>query len=170
MKPVQKSYVPSHRDFVVQFASGDYQSSLVSLKEFAAGEVMASLTGLTKGPKAYTSVQCGPGAEDHLELHSDFVYANHSCGPNIVFDMSSHDPSEWHLRALKRIVPGDAVTFFYPSTEWDMDQPFNCTCGTAMCLKTIQGAKYLSKAELLARSWVSPWILELVKERDGEAS
>jgi len=22
------------------------------------------------------------------------------------------------------------VTFFYPSTEWAMDQPFNCNCGT----------------------------------------
>jgi hypothetical protein len=38
---------------------------------------------------------------------------------------------------------GDQVTFFYPSTEWDMDEQFTCWCGADECLKSIRGAKYL---------------------------
>ena len=68
-----------------------------------------------------------------------------------------------------------------------MDQPFDCQCGTPVrhqrrpclasalilsifrqtCLGTIQGAKFLTTKELDARQWISPWILELVAERDG---
>ncbi len=33
------------------------------------------------------------------------------------------------------------LTFAYFSTEWDMDQPFSCLCGTERCIRTIQGAK-----------------------------
>jgi hypothetical protein len=35
---------------------------------------MARLEGFTKGPKTYTSVQCGRGANDHIELNSDLKY------------------------------------------------------------------------------------------------
>ncbi|KAF9564273.1 hypothetical protein CPC08DRAFT_705451 [Agrocybe pediades] len=160
MKPSQKSYVPSHPgSFVVEFAPGDFQSSLKSLKAFKAGQNIAAIEGTTKGPKAYTSVQCGPGEEDHIELNSDLVYINHSCEPNVAFDLSSPDQSEWCLRSLKPIEAGDHLTFFYPSTEWDMDQAFKCACGTKTCLGSIQGAKYLSKDELTARGYVSPYIL-----------
>lgn len=76
---------------------------------------------------------------------------NHSCEPNVAFDLSSEDQNEWHVRALKTIREGETrkclyaipatkytdhlstyaqVTFFYPSTEWDMAQPFDCICGT----------------------------------------
>lgn len=66
-----------------------------------------------------------------------------------------------------------------------MDQPFSCECGTKVthskhldkflispqtCLRVIQGAKYLSKEELLARQWVSPWILDLVSEKNDQKS
>ncbi|EDR05667.1 uncharacterized protein LACBIDRAFT_302809 [Laccaria bicolor S238N-H82] len=167
MKPSQKSYVPTHRDFVVEFVPGDYMSSLKTKRGFQGGDLLARLEGFTKGPKAYTSVQCGRGANDHIELNTDLVYVNHSCEPNVAFDLSSPDTSNWHLRALRRIEPGETLTFFYPSTEWEMDQPFDCQCGTPSCLGTIQGAKFLTTNELAARQWVSPWILELVAERDG---
>ncbi|KAF9054589.1 hypothetical protein BJ165DRAFT_1338595 [Panaeolus papilionaceus] len=164
MRPTQKSYVPTHRDFIVEFAPGEYRSALRSLKAFNAGDVLAELKGLTSGTKAYTSVQCG--RDQHFELNSDLVYINHSCEPNVAFDMSSPDPKKWHLRALKQIKAGDPLEFFYPSTEWNMDQPFNCECGTPSCMGSIQGAKYLTKKEVLARGFVSPWIVELLEERD----
>ncbi|KAF9477761.1 hypothetical protein BDN70DRAFT_91691 [Pholiota conissans] len=167
-KPTQKSYVPTHREFLVEFAPGEYSSSLKSLKAFKAGQIMAVLKGLTtKAKKAYTSVQCGRGPYDHIELNNDLVYINHSCEPNVAFDLSSPNMSKWNLRALKDIRPGDTLTFFYPSTEWDMDQSFSCECGTASCLGTIQGAKYLSKSAIQARGFVSPWIQSLVSERDA---
>jgi hypothetical protein len=51
---------------------------------------MAALTGLTEGNKAYTSVQCGTGPDDHVELNSDLVYGMpypwyHVLYPNIVY-------------------------------------------------------------------------------------
>lgn len=40
------------------------------------------------------------------------------------------------------------VTFFYPSTEWDMDEPFQCMCGTDKCLGRIAGAKQMPRPVL----------------------
>ncbi|KAF5316544.1 hypothetical protein D9619_006144 [Psilocybe cf. subviscida] len=175
MKPSQEGYKPSHAEFVVEFVPGQYMSSLKSRKAFKAGEVMAVLTGLTRGSKAYTTVQCGRNPRDHIELNSDLVYVNHSCEPNAAFDFSSPVMAEWSFRALKDIALGDTLTFFYPSTEWAMDQPFACQCKTKVgippravtCLGNIQGAKYLSKKDLEERIFVSPWILDLVAERDA---
>lgn len=46
-------------------------------KTFKAGDYVAPLElgKLTKGPKTYTSVQYGPGSNDHIELNSDLVYS-----------------------------------------------------------------------------------------------
>ena len=32
---------------------------------------------------------------------------NHSCEPNVAFDLSSDDQAEWHVRALRRIEAGE---------------------------------------------------------------
>jgi hypothetical protein len=82
---------------------------------------------VTKGPKAYGSVQCGPGLDDHIELNSNFVYGawsdvsmlllsltwrravNHSCEPNIVLNLSSRDLVHWHVRAMKPVSRGEEV-------------------------------------------------------------
>ena len=50
------------------------------------------------------------------------------------------------LVALKEIHPEEEMTFFYPSTEWEMIQPFSCYCGGSSCLRQIRGAAYLPKA------------------------
>ncbi|KAI0295974.1 hypothetical protein BC826DRAFT_257631 [Russula brevipes] len=136
---------------------------------------MVHLTDLTKGPKSYATVQCGPGPDDHVLLNSDLSYGmggvaritvNHSCEPNAAFDVSGPDQAKWHMRTLKRIATGESVTYFYPSTEWLMDQPFDCTCGTPSCLRRIQGAAVLSETELLARGAISPWISDAIRQRD----
>ncbi|KAJ7173779.1 hypothetical protein C8R46DRAFT_1161527 [Mycena filopes] len=160
-------YTPSHPDsFVVKFQSGDFSSFLKTRRSFVQGETLTVLRDLTTGPKAYSTVQCGRGPEDNVELNSDFLYVNHSCEPNIAFDLSSADPTEWHVRALKDIDAGSPVTFFYPSTEWEMDQAFECQCGTKTCLGRIQGAKFLTVDQVKERGWTSPWIVELMEERD----
>lgn len=43
--------------------------------------------------------------------------------------MSSPNKNEWNFRALRDIQPGDELSFFYPSTEWEMAQGFECKCG-----------------------------------------
>jgi len=74
---------------------------------------------------AYNTIQCGSSPEDNLVLNSDLLYGdqigkcnglegadpphpvNHSCEPNVVYDFSSEDPSQWHLRASRPIKVGD---------------------------------------------------------------
>lgn len=40
------------------------------------------------------------------------------------------------------------MTFAYFSTEWFMDQPFKCLCGTTRCLGEITGAQNISNEVL----------------------
>ncbi|ELU41080.1 SET domain-containing protein [Rhizoctonia solani AG-1 IA] len=127
---------------------------------------MSRLTGMSRTPtKTWTSVQCGPGPDDHLELNSVLVYANHSCLPNVIVDVSSNDSDEWHFRALRDISPGDNLTFFYPSTEWDMTQAFNCKCQEKV--RMIRGARYLAYDEVEARGFINAHITRLMEEQDG---
>ncbi|KAH9004694.1 hypothetical protein EDB86DRAFT_2884976 [Lactarius hatsudake] len=167
----RESYVPSHPGlFQVNFKPGNYGSVLIACKDFEAAEVIAHLAGLTKAPRSYATMQCGRGPDDHVLLNSDLLYVNHSCDPNIAFDLSSPDQSKWRAYALKRIAIGEPLTFFYPSTEWLMDQPFDCTCGAPSCLRRIGGAAILSKEELLSRGAVNSWIFDAIQQRDIASS
>jgi len=165
--PATEAYVPSHPGlFEVDFREGYYCSALIARKDFEAGEIMVYLTGLTKGPKSYATMQCGPRSGDHVLLNSDLSYVNHSCDPNAAFNLSGSDQSKWHVRALRRIAAGEPVTCFYPNTEWVMDRPFVCDCGAPSCLRRIEGAAILLKEDLLARGNISPWILDAIRQRE----
>lgn len=61
----------------------------------------------------------------------------------------------------------DELTFFYPSTEWEMAQGFTCFCGTDSCKGYISGAKTMSE-EQLEGMWLNTHIRRLIAERDGE--
>jgi len=52
--------------------------------------------------------------------------------------------------AAKDLKPGDEITFFYPSTEFMMAQPFPCWCGARECVKIVAGAYYVPPAQLSA--------------------
>jgi len=84
-----------------------------------------------------------------------------------VFDVSSSRQEDWHFRALQDIAPGDELTFFYPSTEWSMSQPFECRCGTKLCLTYVEGASKLSSEQLERFGFINPHIWRLVQARDG---
>lgn len=64
----------------------------------------------------------------------------------------------------KPLHKGDALTFFYPSTEWEMDQPFQCICGSEECRGWISGAKTMEPA-VLEEYWLNPHIAGLLNER-----
>ena len=68
---------------------------------------------------------------------------NHSCAPNAIVDIQ-----RWEVRAAAPIHKGLEITYFYPSTEWDMAQPFKCNCGAKECLGTIGGAKHIPRPVL----------------------
>jgi hypothetical protein len=61
---------------------------------------------------------------------------------------------------------GQELTFFYPSTEWAMDQAFACLCGSKSCLGWISGAGDMPTAQL-ERFWLNAYIWEMVRERDA---
>lgn len=109
---------PSHPDrLYVNRSAKAFGSGAYSRIDLPAGALFAKINTATPGRKAYTTVQTGP--DSHIELNSDLVYCNHSCAPSLVFDMARMEVRVVGDRPLKN---GDALTFFYPSTEWDMDQ------------------------------------------------
>ncbi|KIM82932.1 hypothetical protein PILCRDRAFT_7382 [Piloderma croceum F 1598] len=154
VKITKESYIPSHPSlFIVDFSS----RSLRAQKHFEIGETICFLEAHSKGSDTYTTFQCGP--KDRIELRSDLAYVAHSCEPNIAFDLSSHDRSKWHVRAVQDIELGSPLTFFYPSTEWNLAKPFDCRCGARTCLGRVEGAKSLHREALMRRPHVNPWIL-----------
>lgn len=87
----------------------------------------------------YLTVQINDN--EHISLLPTYLECiNHSCNPNVFFDTTN-----MQLVAIQDIQASEELTFFYPSTEWEMDQSFNCFCGNKNCLNMIQGAKFLNK-------------------------
>ena len=112
--------------------------SLYSMKNFKANEfIVGFISRATHTEPNYLTVQVGENS--HIELLPECLECmNHSCDPNCFFDTTT-----MRLVTLKPLTPGEEMTFFYPSAEWDMDQPFECNCGSADCVGVVRGAKYL---------------------------
>ena len=119
------------------------QKSLNATAAIKPGEIISKFyAGITQSYATYLTVQTG--VETHITLQPEFLqYINHSCDPNVFFDTVSME-----LICLKPLQPGNELTFFYPSTEWDMSQPFVCNCKTKDCLQLINGAAHLDKSTL----------------------
>jgi hypothetical protein len=93
------------------------------------------------------------GEAEHLELDPTHLrYINHSCQPNVFFDVE-----RMSLVALKPIAAAEELAFFYPSTEWSMAEPFTCACGAEQCLGRIAGAAWLARS-VLAKYRLSRYI------------
>lgn len=113
--------------------------SLHSLLSFQPGEIITQL-GINFYLENPTYLSLQIDEFKHIMLEPEFLqYINHSCEPNLFFDTS-----EMNIICLKEIQIGEAMTFFYPSTEWSMTQGFDCLCGSRECLGKIAGAKFLS--------------------------
>ncbi|EIE79919.1 hypothetical protein G6F46_006226 [Rhizopus delemar] len=159
------NYKPTHPTYfrvVRQGSPGEFSSKLVAERAFPKGSVIAALEGLTAGEKRYSSVQISEN--EHVELNSDLLYMNHSCDPSALMDVDN-----MAVTAAKDIHAGDEITFFYPSTEWDMAQPFSCWCGSPKCVQIVQGAHHLP-SEVLKQFQLSKHISELIARRDAASS
>lgn len=111
---------------------------VVAQRAWQPGEIVAPLTWHAQASRpSRFSLQIGANA--HAEPRPFALrYVNHSCAPNVHFDVDRH-----HLRALRPIAPGDPLRAFYPATEMVMAEPFACHCGAMKCLGLIQGARHL---------------------------
>jgi hypothetical protein len=144
-------------DIMQNTATGE--KSLHATRFFDAGDVISDFAAaqIFDTPN-YLTVQTGDNK--HIMLHPEFLqYINHSCSPNVFFDTAS-----MQVIALKEVQPGDELLFFYPSTEWDMAQPFDCFCGTSQCLHRIQGAAHLSDEEVM-RYRLTSYIQQKIQNR-----
>ncbi|KAI8636863.1 hypothetical protein BD408DRAFT_478376 [Parasitella parasitica] len=154
---------PSHPGLFKVLRQGDatsFSNKLVAERDFRKGTTIADLACLTPGPKRYSSVQIS--ATEHVELNSDLLYLNHSCDPSTYLDIAKKS-----IVALKDIEKGDELTFFYPSTEWDMAQAFNCWCGAVKCVGKVNGARHIS-ARILEQFTLSEHVRKLLRKRDSE--
>ncbi len=123
----------------------DGHKSLHSRADFLPGETLVRFSPRVTLPEpAVHTVQVNDS--DHILLDPQFLeYTNHSCAPNVAFDVSN-----MLVTALEPISAGDEIVYFYPSTEVSMSRPFACFCDSEQCLGLIEGADSLP-SEILDR-------------------
>jgi hypothetical protein len=138
-----KEVISDHGNVSVMHDMNSGQHSLRSNAQFAVGDIICEFYAASIQPEAsYLTVQIDD--DKHITLLPDFLqYTNHSCDPNAFFDTTTME-----FLCIKEIQPGDELTFFYPSTEWEMAQPFDCYCGAAECMGVITGAANMSMETL----------------------
>ncbi|MFZ1257703.1 MAG: SET domain-containing protein-lysine N-methyltransferase [Saprospiraceae bacterium] len=161
-EPILMEIIPSLQT-KSSFAKIDFdnklqQNRLISLKDFKKGSVIChfSYADICDKPNRYT-VQTGENK--HIILSPLYLeYVNHSCEPNCFFDTS-----EFKFICLSDIKRGEEFTFFYPSTEWDMEESFDCQCLSLKCLGEIKGAKYLTK-EMVSNYQFTQYITNKLKK------
>ncbi|KAK2737629.1 hypothetical protein FQN55_000985 [Onygenales sp. PD_40] len=155
--------------------SPSFNLTAVAAKDTPANTLLAKNTSTTLATaKDYSTVQIS--RSEHIRLNSDLLYCNHSCDPNVRFVTSTLASPEAGLEkpvsgaievwSTRDIPAGEELRFFYPSTEWEMAQPFQCSCGAEKCLGVVDGAKKVD-TEVLRRYWLSAHIESLVNEREG---
>ena len=118
------------------------QKIFITTRSFEQDEILAQfgVVDILSTPN-YLTLQVDHNK--HILLDPPYLqYINHSCDPNCFFDTE-----HMCLRALKKIESGQELTFFYPSTEWNMQQPFACFCKSENCLGEIKGAAHLTDQE-----------------------
>lgn len=128
--------------------------SLVSKQEYKKGEVICSMPSenIMDKPNRFT-VQIGRNVHTHV---GKLAALNHSCDPNVILDTEN-----MVMVARRDIAKGEELSFFYPSTEWEMNAPFICLCGAANCIHVVAGARFLPLSTL-EHHYLNPHIREMM--------
>ncbi|MDF5723736.1 MAG: SET domain-containing protein-lysine N-methyltransferase [Rhizonema sp. PD37] len=114
----------------------------IAVREIKQDEVIGDiLPYLSKAKPDFLSVQIG--IEEHI-LDSLLEAMNHSCSPTTFVDVK-----RMQVIAVRDILPGEELTFFYPSTEWEMDRSFQCNCKSPLCIGLVAGARSLSSSQIV---------------------
>lgn len=115
--------------------------SLITKQAYTKGEVICEIPTEKLFNKAnrYT-VQISQ--DKHTEV-GKLSALNHSCDPNVILDTEN-----LLMIARRDIEKGEELSFFYPSTEWEMDAPFICLCGASNCIHVVAGARFLPLSTL----------------------
>jgi len=115
--------------------------SLITKQPCKKGEVICDIPKekVMNKPDRFT-VQIG--RTEHTNV-GKLAALNHSCDPNVILDTGN-----MQMVARYDIEKGEELSFFYPSTEWEMDAPFICLCGSTNCIHVVAGARFLSLSTL----------------------
>lgn len=115
--------------------------SLITKKNYNKGETICEIPRekVVNKPNRFT-VQIG--RVEHTDV-GKLAALNHSCDPNVILDTTN-----MVMIARRNIEKGEELSFFYPSTEWEMDAPFICLCGSANCIHVVAGARFLPLSTL----------------------
>lgn len=115
--------------------------TLVSKRAYEKGEIICAIPSedVREKPNRFT-VQIGRDKHTHV---GKLAALNHSCDPNVILDTA-----KMQMVARRDIEKGEELSFFYPSTEWEMDAPFICLCGSANCIHVVAGARFLPLSTL----------------------
>lgn len=130
--------------------------TLVTKRAYKQGEVICAMPSedVREKPNRFT-VQIGRDKHTHV---GKLAALNHSCDPNVILDTENME-----MVAARDIEKGEELFFFYPSTEWQMDAPFICLCGSANCINVVAGARFLPLSTL-ERHYLNPHIREMMIE------
>lgn len=137
----------------VIYTDSSYGAKLVAQTRFAQGDLVWKIADyeVVMHPTRQT-IQVD--RDTHISELGHIAYLNHSCRPNVIVDTT-----RLACYAARDIAPGDELTYFYPSTEWDLAQPFVCLCGAPECIRLVVGAKYLP-LDVLGRYFINQHIRE----------
>ena len=110
--------------------------SLITKQAYKTGDVICEIPKdkVVNKPNRFT-VQIG--RTEHTDV-GKLAALNHSCDPNVILDTTNME-----MVARRDIEKGEELSFFYPSTEWEMDAPFICLCGSSNCIHVVAGARFL---------------------------
>ena len=119
----------------------DKYRSLTTKRAYRKGEIICPIPTATvyDKPNRFT-VQIG--RDRHVEVR-ELASMNHSCTPSTFLDTT-----RMLVFATRDIAAGEELTFFYPSTEWEMASPFICLCGATNCIHVVAGARFLPLSTL----------------------
>lgn len=157
----QLKHISSHPNCAVKQHVSNNQNGLFAAAAFSKGDIIIDF-GASKivDTPNYLTVQISEG--EHIHLNPEYLqFVNHSCAPNVLFNTDS-----MQLECITDVAIGDELTFFYPATEWEISQTFNCHCGKPDCIGLIQGASELS-VEVLRKYKLTQFIKSKAQKHKG---
>jgi hypothetical protein len=143
---------------VVEQGRTNYGVRLVSTEVIPRGTVFFHIEHYREvAVPTYQTIQTGP--DRHIEELGVIAHLNHSCRPNVLVHTG-------RLECIARteILPDTEMTFFYPSTEWEMARPFDCQCGAPECVGRVGGARTLP-VDILSRYFINEHIRSMIQAR-----
>ena len=126
---------------VLQIRTHHKYRSLTTKRAYRAGEIICPIptAQLYDTPNQFT-VQIG--INQHVEV-KELSALNHACDPSVILDTT-----RLLVFAARDLQESAELTFFYPSTEWEMSSPFICLCGAPNCIHVVAGARFLALSTL----------------------